>query len=561
MTTSTRSRRHITLLPRAALLLLSRTHRYSSGKSTFAFAPTTHLTNHRPSTQRHVLLRGTTKSERTGTKWPLTNREKTISTIQRNHVEPNDEVSKVNPNNYTNNYTYFPLPDFMQKDPMLLTDKRIIERKLSALDEEEFLSSSSNQNNMEMMAMSAVSLALAFSVVYSLASSTPDVTTFTDSSLFDVANFEGPESESAIKELLIDRSEVSRFSIATRNVAMTVLPQSADDVIAVSIGEGLAGAISNLTTWVLGMLLGFRRAGLDQMLEMSEKEREKQRLRGELVSGAVADGDYFLTRAAAQPLFEAMGLPIFVASLASILLATLPYQAIKLSSQKKRDKEKERVLLEILLQEEELRQKNMNIVDKMSIGMTDFFQRLSVGARFDDDDDNDDLSNQDMRRALMEDQKQRLQEMKDAAPKVDYIEFFADVTKWLEYDVLINNYRGILATPDGHKLSPGLESAIFGLLASLSSQLYTDVLYIYSDFGNPEKRKKTLNRSLEGWASLYATKCLSAATLFGTYEAIRAPISRVCSRIISGGYTGCVGSADFDLCMETYLIGEITEYW
>jgi hypothetical protein len=181
---------------------------------------------------------------------------------------------------------------------------------------------------------------------------------------------------------------------------------------------------------------------------------------------------------------------------------------------------------------------------------------LNVRTQIDDDDDFSDESTQ---RSLMEDQKQRLQEMKDAAPKVDYIEFFADVTKWLEYDVLINNYRGILATPDGEMLSPGLESAIFGLLAALSSQLYTDVLYIYSDFGNPEKRKKTLNRSLEGWASLYATKCLSSATLFGTYEAIRAPISMLCSRIISGGYSGCVGSADFDLCMETYLIGESFE--
>ena len=68
------------------------------------------------------------------------------------------------------------------------------------------------------------------------------------------------------------------------------------------------------------------------------------------------------------------------------------------------------------------------------------------------------------------------------------------------------------------------------------------------------KREKTLNRSLDGWASVYATKCLSAATLFGVYEAVRAPTSQLFRRLLSGGVEGCIGSKDYDLCMETYLI-------
>merc|ERR1712032_123053 len=103
-------------------------------------------------------------------------------------------------------------------------------------------------------------------------------------------------------------------------------------------------------------------------------------------------------------------------------------------------------------------------------------------------------------------------------------------------------------------LSAGWESAIFGLLAALSSQLYTDVLYLYSDFGSPIKRDETINRSIEGWASTYATKCLSAATLFGVYEVVRAPTSRILSQLVSGGFSGCLGSDEFDLCIETYLM-------
>lgn len=43
-------------------------------------------------------------------------------------------------------------------------------------------------------------------------------------------------------------------------------------------------------------------------------------------------------------------------------------------------------------------------------------------------------------------------------------------------------------------------------------------------------------------------------TLFGVFEAIRGLASIFLSRLVSGGVGGCVGSKDYDLCMETYLI-------
>lgn len=521
----------------AALLLSCMIYRDSHGRFACAFPSTF---NSRGASR---LFSTSTKQNRNNGKIVSSSATEVVSHQETNGLLSNRTPKKPN---------FSILPDFMQKDPTLLTDKRILQQKLDALKEAEF-STQSNQNSMEMMVMSAVSIALAVSVVYSLASSTPDVSTFTDGMSIT-------EGESEIKGLLLDRSErgmeVSRIGIATRNVAMTVLPQSADDVIAVSIGEGIAGAIGAVATWLLGMVLRFRGGGLDEFLELSEKEREKAMMRESLFSDAVADGDYFLTRAAAQPLLEAAGLPIFLASLASVLIATVPYEAIKLSSQKQVEQEKEKALLDMLLQEEALRQENFSIVDKFSIGMAEFFDKLNVRAQYDEDED--EFSDEALQRALMEEQQQRIQEVKDSAPKVDGIELFADITKWLEYDVLINNYRGILALPDGTLIGPGWESAVFGFMAALSSQLYTDVLYIYSDFGNPEKREKTLNRPLELWASIYTTKCLSAATLFGTYEALRAPISRFCAQIISGAFTGCIGSEDYELCQEAFMVGEFS---
>eukprot|EP00986_Skeletonema_menzelii_P007315 scaffold2849_cov150-Skeletonema_menzelii.AAC.12 len=431
------------------------------------------------------------------------------------------------------------LPDFMQKDPLLVTKQKWEESKIKAdnlIDEKEI-----KEEDMRMMTMSVFSLALAISVVYALASSAPEM----------VASDQFEESTNVMKDLLRE-GNVERLEIATRNIASTVLPQSAEDVIAVSIGEGIAGVIGAFATWLLGLVLNFKRDDEFILMPLMSKvdggDVVYERGMGgknnvdALVSEAVADGDYFLTRAAAQPLFEAVGVPIFFASLASVLLATLPYEAIKLSTRKRMNALNEEILLNMLEEEEAKRQTDMSVIDKLSNSVGGFIQQLYVTPNIDEVDMDEDENEEELDVATTD------------SPILDYVELFADITKWLEYDVLINNYRGILALPNGMMLSSGWESAVFGLLAALSSQLYTDVLYLYSDFGSPMKREQTLNRSIEGWASVYATKCLSSATLFGVYEAVRAPTSRLVSQLVSGGVGGCVGSKDYDLCMETYLI-------
>lgn len=427
------------------------------------------------------------------------------------------------------------LPDFMQKDPLLVTKQKWEESKMK--EDDSINKKEIEEEDMRMMTMSVFSLVLAIGVVYALASSTPEM----------VASDEFEESTNVVKDLL-RQGNVEKLELATRNIASTVLPQSAEDVIAVSIGEGIAGVIGAFATWLLGLVLNFKR---DEEFILTPLKEGKGMYGGgmvrnndvdALVSEAVADGDYFLTRAAAGPLFEAVGVPVFFASLASVLLATLPYEAIKLSTRKRMKALEEEVLLSMLEEEEAKRQADMSVIDRLSNSVGGFIQQLYVTPNFDEGDMDEDEEELDL---ATTDQNPIL---------LDYVELFADITKWLEYDVLINNYRGVLALPNGMLLSSGWESAIFGLLAALSSQLYTDVLYLYSDFGSPMKRDQTLNRSIEGWASVYATKCLSAATLFGVYEAVRAPTSRLVSRLVSGGVGGCVGSKDYDLCMETYLI-------
>lgn len=422
------------------------------------------------------------------------------------------------------------LPDFMRKDPLAVTKQRW--RESSQLFEEE---SHKGEDDMDMV-MTALGFGIAIAVIYALASTTPEI----------LDSRELNESEGAIRELVRGEGEegglvrfVTVTSQATSKIVATALPGNAEDAIAVTLGEGIAGVIGSVATSFVGVLLNL--ASDEELIEAIGETKEMEMEMDLLVSETVASGDYFLTRAAAQPILEALGFPIFLASLVSVLIASVPYEAVKLISKKQRAALKNEVLLNMLVEEEERRQREQTVVDKVSNGVFDFIQKLNVRSdSFDDDDESDDFDIEE-------------EFVQPEIPGLDYIELFADVTKWLEYDVLVNSYRGVLALPNGQMLGPSLESAVFGILAALSSQLYTDVLYLYSDFGDPEKREDTLNRSARGWTKVYVTKCVSSATLFGVYELAREPTSRLLSRLVSGGIEGCAGSSDYDLCLETFL--------
>jgi len=326
------------------------------------------------------------------------------------------------------------LPDFMQKDPLAMTKQRWIEETTIPVDIEAETALTNRKKN-EMMVMSVFSATLAVTVIYALASSSPDMVTPQE------INESINESENVVKDLLKEGG-AEKLEFATRNIVGQVLPNSAEDIIAISIGEGIAGVIGAFATWLLGLGLNFSEEGMGETME-------------ELYSEAVADGDYFLTRAAAQPLLEGIGVPLFFASLLSVLIATVPYEVVKVQSQKQKNDMEEQRLLNLLLEEEANRKQNMSVVDEVSNNVFDFINRLNVRQTnfdevFEEIEEEPDIN---------ELQKERL---KSAQESLDYVELFADLTKWLEYDVLISNYRGVLALPNGQLLSSGWESAIFG---------------------------------------------------------------------------------------------------
>ena len=355
------------------------------------------------------------------------------STVDDILDEDNDEIIDEQPLTKPK-IKFSALPDFMQKDPLAMTKQRWIEETTIPVDiEAENLLTKRKKN--EMMIMSAASFTLAVGVIYALASSSPEMVTPQE------INESINESENVVKDLLKEGG-AEKLEFATRNIVGQVLPNSAEDIIAISIGEGIAGVIGAFATWLLGLGLNFSEEGMGETME-------------ELYSEAVADGDYFLTRAAAQPLLEGIGVPLFFASLLSVLIATVPYEVVKVQSQKQKNDMEEQRLLNLLLEEEANRKENMSVIDEVSNNVFDFINRLNVRQTNFDEDFEEIEEEPD----INELQKERL---KSAQESLDYVELFADLTKWLEYDVLISNYRGVLALPNGQLLSSGWESAIFG---------------------------------------------------------------------------------------------------
>jgi hypothetical protein len=102
-------------------------------------------------------------------------------------------------------------------------------------------------------------------------------------------------------------------------------------------------------------------------------------------------------------------------------------------------------------------------------------------------------------------------------------------------------------------LDPSGSGAILGFMAAVSAQLYSDVIYGWFRYGPEAKQEEVFSRSSTDWVSVYFSRAVSAATLFGVYEGTQRPISRFIQGTLAGGVEGCLGSESFDLCLQTYI--------
>lgn len=139
----------------------------------------------------------------------------------------------------------------------------------------------------------------------------------------------------------------------------------------------------------------------------------------------------------------------------------------------------------------------------------------------------------------------------------DVVDLFSDIVKWLEYDALSTDFGTDFSSfvPNVSFLSNDItEGLTFGAIASLSSALYADLLYRYTDYGDPRAKLASSTRSSKARIERYISKSITGAAVFGVYEGASGPLSNWFTGLLSGGMDGCVGSDNFDMCMEVYML-------
>ena len=297
------------------------------------------------------------------------------------------------------------------------------------------------------------------------------------------------------------------------------VPLTATDMVSAAIGEGVAGLIGGMAAFVIALLV------------RSQREAKKV---APTVSDVVADGDYFLARAAALPLVRAAGLSSSLAMVATVLFAAVPYELIKLQSKRRQILIEEDKVLQRLLEQQQVKEEAAK--NRFSFNSFSFLDSSSL------------VQPETTAMADLE----SLKPVREEGDLIDFVEIFTDILLWLQYDVLVTDFGGTVSAMD-QPLFSGLESALFGALASVSAQAYSDVLYFFFRLGGEKKRSKIGRRTMLDWTAIYFTRIISAAALFGVYDVAQAPIEHLVSALLSGGMLGCIGSYDYNMCVQSFM--------
>ena len=209
----------------------------------------------------------------------------------------------------------------------------------------------------------------------------------------------------------------SRSVAVVTKVVENTVPTTSTEVVAVTLGESIGGVIGAIFSVAINFVL---RGGekKDDLSESSDKNNSTNRNRSSkssLLFQGLSDGDFFIANSASNSILEAAGVPESVAKYGSILIAAIPSQLVKIGSsisEQKRAKE-EQLCNQLLSEDEEQKGKKK----KRLVNRKDLVPLAHTGRAADAT-------------------PTLTAEAMAAAPVfvIDFVEVFADVTRWLEYE-------------------------------------------------------------------------------------------------------------------------------
>jgi hypothetical protein len=220
-------------------------------------------------------------------------------------------------------------------------------------------------------------------------------------------------------------NELNEVALATaERVIDASVPTSSSAYVAVALGESIGGIIGAAFSVLINILL---RPGMmpwnlnNQQGEDATDARDKMNsVRKEpIVSQALSDGDYFIANSATDSLLVAIGVAPEVAKLSSVFIAAVPSQLVKLLPKLREQMTQEEIVLQQLLEEQqqEQYQKQLKRASTQNglLAMLPFFS-----------------SKRQSEATISVDPTQLIPVT--ASVEIDFVEIFADVTRWLEYE-------------------------------------------------------------------------------------------------------------------------------
>lgn len=361
----------------------------------------------------------------------------------------------------------------------------------------------------------------------------------------------------------VDPSTNSGGVAAMTKVFETAVPSTSTDLLTVALGESIAGVIGAAFSVVINFLI-FPVKGQREGQEAIEKKNKSEEAdsssnddvtntRSGVFYQGISDGDYFIANAASYSLLESVGVPADVAKLSSVFIAAIPSQLVKIGAsltKQKREKE-EQAMLELLRKEKQQKFKQRS---------TSFFS-FRFPTLKQNTFDRRELKPVAVSSDIYINPTTR-GNTTETEMEIDLVEVFADITRWLEYDVLKTEFGETAVSQllnfnhrvaEVNPMEAFVAYAFLGALAATSSRFYSDLLYGQFCYGPLGKQKEVRNRTGAQWLSLYSSTAASGSVLFGCYEIFQRPIGRYVQAVLSGGFEGCVGSSSFNSCINTYI--------
>ena len=343
-------------------------------------------------------------------------------------------------------------------------------------------------------------------------------------------------------DLVADAADRS-FKVA-EVVVGEALPNSLPDAVAVALSEGFAGGVSSLLLLLSSVTIN---AGRRAAMRIFQKGDADAGSGGADVGGmdedmdddfseAVANADFFYAKSAVTATLEAAEVPL--APVLGVVLAQVPYQLSKARARAKGG----------VGQLEEQQKENGGGARRFAADFAARFQQRRTG--------------KSKETAAAADGASDRESMKKGAVNfmgIDGVDTVADLIKWLEYDVLVADYADFsydfLPQAQVESLS-GVTSGFFGAVAALSSQIYRDAT-LSAGYGTDAARAELAARDARAWVITYARTVASSAVLFGGYETLRKPLTTSALAYFSGGAEACIGSSQYDACVDVYLLDAV----